>query len=314
MRLEQLHYVIAIAKNKSITRASKKLYISQPSLSSAVNNLEKELGFKIFNRTPDGVEVTYLGEIVIEKAEKILNEIEAIQSLNDQSGTELKGTIKIAYPPCMNNILLKALTAFRRKHPLVNIYFEENDNPETIRQTRMGDIDLGIVGFSDFYQDLILLEKLDSKLKYEKLIEDVFYYYVAQNHGLLKGKGEGQRYPMVTYKQNWTDEELEDAAVNFDISEIMRFNDYENIKKFILHTDAVGVMPGVVSWDDIYISSGHMVPLQIPNYDSQFQIGMIYFKGYLPAPLKEFIMSLKGMVEDLIASPPVVRSIKLSEY
>lgn len=313
MRLEQLHYVIAIAKNKSITRASKKLYISQPSLSSAVNNLEKELGFKIFNRTPDGVEVTDLGEIVIEKAEMILNEIEAIQGLNCQSETDLKGTIKIAYAPCMNNIFLKTFTAFKRKHPLVNIYFEENDNLETMRKTSLGDIDLGIVGFSDSYRDLTFLNTLDGKLKYEKLIEDVFYYYVGQNHDLLKGKSEGQKYPVLTYKQNWIEEELEEA-VRFDISEIMRFNDYENIKKFTLHTDAVAILPGVVSWDDIYVSSGSMIPLKIPDYDVQFQIGMIYYKGYLPAPLKEFITSLKGMVEDLIASPPVVRSIKLSEY
>ena len=55
MRLEQLLYCIEVANSKSMSQAAKKLFMTQPSLSTAIQNLEEELGFQIFKRSTHGV-------------------------------------------------------------------------------------------------------------------------------------------------------------------------------------------------------------------------------------------------------------------
>lgn len=307
MRLEQLQYVIAVAKCNSITKAAKQLFISQPSLSLAINNFEKELHIKIFNRTPEGVEVSEFGEIVIEKACRILNEVEEIQNMFSDTEPNLRGTITIATMPAMNNILLNAYTVFREKHPMVNIVIEEDDNLGTFRKARAGDIDLGIVGFGNYDRDITLIKTLDNRLKYEKLLNDEFLYYVSPDHDFLKDKqflSNNKKYPVITYKNNWADTEVKEI-VKFNASEIMRFNDFENIKKIISLNKAVGLLPGIVSWNDIYVSTGNIVPLKIADSNPNFEIGMIYNKEYIKAPLKKFISTFKTIVQDLIISPPV---------
>ena len=58
MRIETLQYFIEVAKSKSINAAAEKLYISQPALGIAIKNLEKELGFPLFERSHNGVKLT----------------------------------------------------------------------------------------------------------------------------------------------------------------------------------------------------------------------------------------------------------------
>ncbi|MER2143414.1 MAG: LysR family transcriptional regulator, partial [Eubacteriales bacterium] len=61
MTLQQLNYIITISEIGSINRAAEKLYVSQPSLTSAIKELEKELGIVLFNRTARGVTLTAEG-------------------------------------------------------------------------------------------------------------------------------------------------------------------------------------------------------------------------------------------------------------
>ncbi len=68
MRLNQIQYVLEIAKTHSFSKASKKLFISQSALSTAVASLEEELGVTIFNRTSRGVFLTDDGEKIVAQA------------------------------------------------------------------------------------------------------------------------------------------------------------------------------------------------------------------------------------------------------
>ena len=64
MRLEHFQYIVEIARCKSMSKASKKLFITQPSLSTAIQGLETELGFQIFKRSASGVALTDKGDIL----------------------------------------------------------------------------------------------------------------------------------------------------------------------------------------------------------------------------------------------------------
>lgn len=81
MRLEQLYYIVEVARQKSISKAAKNLYISQPSLSKAISQLENELDTPLFVRLQQGIIPTTTGELIIDKAQNILKEVADIKVL-----------------------------------------------------------------------------------------------------------------------------------------------------------------------------------------------------------------------------------------
>ena len=72
MNIQQLRYVVAIANSGTFREAAEKMYVSQPSLSISVRDLEKELGFKIFRRTSSGTFLTRRGMEFYEKAQELV--------------------------------------------------------------------------------------------------------------------------------------------------------------------------------------------------------------------------------------------------
>ena len=72
MNIQQLRYVVAIANSGTFREAAEKMYVGQPSLSIAVRDLEKELGFKIFHRTSSGTFLTRRGMEFYEKAQELV--------------------------------------------------------------------------------------------------------------------------------------------------------------------------------------------------------------------------------------------------
>lgn len=81
MQLQQLMYVLEVAKVGSMNKAAQNLFISQPNLSSSIGNLEKELGIYIFNRTSKGVEVTEDGKVLIKYARSILGQVDHLKTI-----------------------------------------------------------------------------------------------------------------------------------------------------------------------------------------------------------------------------------------
>jgi DNA-binding transcriptional LysR family regulator len=78
MKLQQLIYVVEIEKYKSMSKAAKKLFVSQPNLSSSIKNLENEIGITIFERNNRGVQVSQQGIEFLSYARGILSQCEKI--------------------------------------------------------------------------------------------------------------------------------------------------------------------------------------------------------------------------------------------
>ena len=74
MTLQQLKYIVTVAQTGTITEAAGKLYISQPSLTNAIHELEKEMNITIFNRTNKGISVSKEGEEFLSYARQILDQ------------------------------------------------------------------------------------------------------------------------------------------------------------------------------------------------------------------------------------------------
>ncbi len=129
MNSKKLKYIVTIAELKSISKAANELFISQPSLSSILSNLEKELGVTLFNRSTSPLSLTYAGEKYVETAKKILSlENSLKKELCDISHIK-KGKITIGIPAVRaTDVLPVVLPKFKEKFPEMEVHLVEGDS------------------------------------------------------------------------------------------------------------------------------------------------------------------------------------------
>lgn len=96
MTIQQLQYVLEIARCGSASRAAKNLFLSQPNLSSAIKNLEQELGFPIFERTSAGMKLTPAGARLEKEASVIMGHLKGIADAGKEEGTSCR--FRLVYP------------------------------------------------------------------------------------------------------------------------------------------------------------------------------------------------------------------------
>lgn len=144
MELYQLRYLVAVAETENFTRAAEKLFITQPTLSQQIINLERELGHKLFHRLGRKAVLTEAGTIFMERARRILFEADnAAKELQDDPSLERR--IHIGAIPTVAPYLLPPLIALcRERHPNLQINVREDFRPQLVRGVLEGELDLGI--------------------------------------------------------------------------------------------------------------------------------------------------------------------------
>lgn len=115
MTLTELKYNVAVAEAKHFGRAAERSFVSQPSLSAAVKNLEDELGVRIFERGKNEVLVTAIGTQVIAQAKRVLEEAARIKSLAQQGNNPLEGPLRLGVIHTIAPYLLPELVVAMRQ-------------------------------------------------------------------------------------------------------------------------------------------------------------------------------------------------------
>lgn len=146
MNLKQLRYFLAVAEEKQITAAAKRLFIAQPPLSYQLKQLEKELGVKLFTRTGHGIELTDAGKELQNYAERILALAAAAQTQVHRTARGELGTIKIGSASSsvaeLPSAAFKKLTRF---YPDIAFEVYEDNTFGVLEKLNAHIIDLGIV-------------------------------------------------------------------------------------------------------------------------------------------------------------------------
>ena len=167
MDFRELTYITAVADERSVTEAAKKLYISQPSLSYIISKVEEDLGVKLFDRKTNPISLTYAGEKYVQNAREILRMRDGIRREMNDIGKGEKGRINIGIPTERAGYMLpKVIPVFRRNHPGVEIRLQESRSEEIIRNLKMDKIGLAVLPGSEddlppgFVADYIYSEKI----------------------------------------------------------------------------------------------------------------------------------------------------------
>jgi LysR family hydrogen peroxide-inducible transcriptional activator len=144
--LRQIRYALAVEQTLHFGRAAEICAISQSALSTALAEMERQLGFQVFERDNRKVLVTPLGREVLEKARKIKLEIDDIEHLADAHLAPLSSAMSIGIIPTIAPYLLPTiLPPLRRAYPEFELKVAEAQSQRLIEQVRDGELDAGIL-------------------------------------------------------------------------------------------------------------------------------------------------------------------------
>lgn len=312
LNIQSLRYIVQVSAIGSINKAAEVLFISQPSLSRAIQEVESETGIVIFTRTSKGVIPTHEGQIFIEKVRKILREFDELENsyaVNDHmSKTEISLALGIErhYPAIF------AAMKFYNNHCKeterhVNLILREGNREELVMLVYGGALTLGNVHFMSSERESFLAELEALSLDYTMLSECPVCAQVAEDHPLANEESitlEMLRpYPRVAF----LDEDF--TGINY-VSDMTQY-DRNNIRKRIvlqergthreIITNTLGYSLG--AYYDINHDTDKSIRLPsvikcvpISDVDAKFNTILIYQKGHVFDEYeKEFINTLLGM-------------------
>ena len=146
MDLVKLRYSPTVAKTLHFRRASALLNISQPPLSKSIKTLEEQVGAKLFVRTRRHVELTPAGHALLERCERIFQELEDARIEVGRYGAGEKGLLRIGCEDGTTfSVLPPLLEVFQREYPAVRCSVVTQSGAKQVLALRTGDLDAGIV-------------------------------------------------------------------------------------------------------------------------------------------------------------------------
>jgi len=177
MTLTQLKYIVAVDNYKSFAKASKRLFITQPTLSMQIKKLENELGLLLFDRTRTPVMTTDIGLKVIKQARKAISESKEILDIIRNESNKISGSFRLAVIPTIAPYLLpRFLEDFIENNKELELTIEELQTEQIVDGIRKDEIDAGIVATPLGYIDIT-----EMPVYYEP-----FYAYISPKHKLFK--------------------------------------------------------------------------------------------------------------------------------
>lgn len=166
--METYYVFYIVAEYGNISKAAKKLFVSQPAVTKSIKNLEENLGIKLFNRNSKGVLLTEEGKVLYEYVKNAYIQIEKGEKIVKQLKNKSKGVVRIG----ISNTLCKYyfmpfLKGFHEKYPDIKIEITNRVTLETLELLEKGSLDCAIVS---------KVEGVSSNLKFEELlkIQDIF--------------------------------------------------------------------------------------------------------------------------------------------
>ena len=177
MTLAQLRYFCTAARYHSITQAARALFVTQPTISIAIRDLEKEFSITLFTHSGSRLSLTEEGETFYNKVSAILADCEDLQADYSASGSS-KAVVRIGIPPMLSTIFFPALLdAFHEKHPDVWLELQEFGSVRACDLVQNDVLDIGLVNM-----ELPSIDKYQSLL----LTSEPLYFGVCAGHPLEK--------------------------------------------------------------------------------------------------------------------------------
>lgn len=204
MTLQQLKYIIGIVNSGSITEASKRLYVSQPSLSNAVKELENEIGIEIFNRTPKGISLSVDGVEFLSYARQIMEQTELLELRYKDKKVPKKicsiSTQHYAFSVNAFSNLVKRLNISEYQ-----VTLRETKTYEIINDVANFYSEIGILYLNDFNRKVLTKLINENNLKFVELFKAEPHVFISKDNPLANKSivtiDDLEEYPFLCFEQ-----------------------------------------------------------------------------------------------------------------
>ncbi|MCQ2555596.1 MAG: LysR family transcriptional regulator [Clostridia bacterium] len=299
MTLQQINYAIVISETGSMNKAAELLYITQPSLTNAIKELEKELGVTIFNRSGKGVSLTADGTEFITYARQLYQQYETLQE--KYSGGKIKRKFGVSAQHYSFAV-----------HAFVETVQDYNtcDYEFAVRETNTADVisdvatlksEIGILYLSDFNRQFISKIIQTNQLEFVHLIDCDVYAYLWKEHPLASRESvsieELEHYPCLTFEQG-------DKSSFYFAEEIISTSEFSRVIKASDRSTMLNLMKGLNGYTfcsgiicgNLNGSDYTAVPLS--DKTDRMEIGYIKRKNIILSDIgKEYIENLREYLE-----------------
>jgi DNA-binding transcriptional LysR family regulator len=149
MELRHLRYFVAIGEEQHYGRAARRLRVAQPALSRQIQDLEEEVGFKLFERLPRGVKLSAAGRLFLEDARRILQEISEAAVRASRVASGRSGTLRIGFAEnsSWRGVVPDSFRRFREQQPDAELQLQPEASLVQLEAIRSGRLDAGFVNF-----------------------------------------------------------------------------------------------------------------------------------------------------------------------
>lgn len=207
MELRQLKYFMMLAQELHFNRAAEKLHIVQPALTKQIQDLEEELGIKLFDRNKRFVRLTMAGEFFSKEMALVLAKIEETKNRVKMVEEGSKGEVRIGYVgSCIHTFLPDMLSVLHEKNPQIQTYLNEMTSSSQLIAIQKGELDIAFLRNPlpnrNFEQKLVFSETFSLVLPQNHTINEknfVGIEQLANENFILPTRTDGEMYYQIQY-------------------------------------------------------------------------------------------------------------------
>ena len=204
MTLQQLKYAITVAETGTITEAANKLYISQPSLTNAIHELEKEMNIIIFNRTNKGISISKEGEDFLGYARQVLEQAAILEDkYKGDNGGKKKFCVSTQHYSFAVNAFVDLIKKFGQDE--YDFSLRETQTYEIIEDVARMRSEIGILFLNDFNEKVITKILKSYDLEFHQLFVARPHVFISRKHPLAQNQvitnEELEQYPYLSFEQ-----------------------------------------------------------------------------------------------------------------
>lgn len=282
MTLQQLTYLVTVADCGNITEAAEKLFISQPSLSAAIHNLEKEMGVTAFIRSNKGVVVTREGEELLSFARMLL---EQANNMKDHFGNGERRSPKFSVSCQHYSFAVNAFVDLIKEYDAdsYNFIIRETQTGEIIDDVANGKSEIGVIYLSEHNEEVITKLIKNNHLVFEELYTAMPHVFICSEHPLASNEVITMEnlmlYPYLVYEQGNRNSFYfsEEFVSVLDFPKVIQVRDRATLFNLLIGLNGFTVSSGVI---DHKLNGSNIIakPLKV---DRTMRIGIVKKKNII---------------------------------
>ena len=298
MTLQQLRYVVMVADTGTITEAANRLYISQPSLTNAIHELEKEMGINIFNRSNKGISPSIEGEVFLGYARQVLEQAKVLEDkYKGDDGGKKSFCVSTQHYSFAVNAFVDLIKRYGQDE--YDFSIRETQTYEIIDDVARMRSEIGILFMNDFNEKVLNKILRANDLEFHELFVAKPHVFISRKHPLAKNdiitNEELEAYPYLSFEQGehnsfYFSEEIFSTT---ERKKNIRVRDRATLFNLLIGLNGYTVCSGVI---DSKLNGENIVAVPLTGV-APMEIGYILPAGVQPGSLcRAYIENLKQYV------------------